>query len=80
MGSPIDPRKHSATITDLNKADVSVIDISDSNGKLEENVRPAHLSTVFDRLTRCLQKGVLKQELSGIQETTFFGVNNFRNI
>ena len=29
---------------------------------------------------RCLYKSVLKQELSGIQVTTYTGVNNFQNI
>ena len=80
MWSSINLRKHCPNISDLNKTDVSVPDISDNNGKLEENLGPARFSSVFEPLTRWLQKGVLKQELPGIQETTFFGVNNFRNI
>ena len=34
----------------------------------------------MDPVNRLLQKGVLKEEFLGIKETTFFGVNKFRNI
>ena len=37
-------------------------------------------SSVWDLLKRFLAKGILKQELTGIEVTTFVGVNNFRNI
>ena len=40
-----------------------------------------HVSAVFGTLDPLrLSKGVLKQKLSGIEVTTFLGVNNFRNI
>ena len=35
MWSPVNLRKHSPKISDLNKSDVSVLDISDINAKLE---------------------------------------------
>ena len=35
MWSPVNLRKHCAKISDLNKSDVSVLDISDINAKLE---------------------------------------------
>ena len=40
----------------------------------------ADFSSVWDPLTRLLPKGVLKQELSRIQITTFFRINNYKNI
>ena len=40
----------------------------------------ADLSSVSDPSRRLLPKGVLKQELSGIQVTTLFGINNSGNI
>ena len=64
----------------MTKRDLSVHDLSDINGKLREKHRRAHFSSVFDPLTRWVQKGVLKEELLGIQETTCFGVNKFRKI
>ena len=36
--------------------------------------------SVWDPWTRSFTKGVLKRELSCIQVTTFFGVNNFQNV
>ena len=52
MWSSINLRKHCPNISDLNKTDVSVPDISDNNGKLEENLGPARFSSVFEPLTR----------------------------
>ena len=36
--------------------------------------------SVWDPWTRSFTKGVLKRELSGIQVTTFSGVNNLQNV
>ena len=36
--------------------------------------------SVWESSTRWFTKGVLKREISGIQVTTTFGVNNFQNI
>ena len=80
MWSPLNLLKDGPKIFDLTKRDVYALDLSDIHGKLTKKDRRAHFSSVFDLLTRWLQKIVLKQELSDIQETTFFGVNNFRNI
>ena len=80
MWSPVKLLKHRPNISDLNKTDVSVLDISHIKAKHEQNFRPAHFSSVLHPWTRWLQKGVLKQDSSSIQETTFFPVKNFRNI
>ena len=50
------------------------------NGILGWKCCGAHFSSLCHSWTRWLTKGDLKQELSGIQITTFLRVNNFRNI
>ena len=80
MWSLVNLIKQSPKICDLTKSDVCVLDLSHIHGKVAWEHGSADFSSVFDLLTRWFQKGFLKQELSGIQETTFFAVNNFRNI
>ena len=74
------PVKHSPKISNLFKRDVSNLYVSDINGKIASEHWRGHFSSALCPLTRWVQKGVLKHEFSGIQETTFFDVNNLRNI
>ena len=50
------------------------------NVKLGWKCRHGKFVSVWEPWTRSFAKGVLKRKLSGIQVTTFFGVNNFENI
>ena len=61
MWSPVNLLEHSAKILYLTKRDLSVLDLSYINGKLTWKHRRADFSSVFDTLTRWLQKSVLKQ-------------------
>ena len=80
MWSVVNLLKDSPKISDLTKRDFSVLDLSDIHGKVAEKHRRAHFSSVLWPLTRWLQKGVLKEDISGIQGNTSFGLNNLRNI
>ena len=79
MWSPVNLLKHSPTISDLTKRDASVLDLSDIHRRAAQKHRLTHFHSVLDPLARWLQKCVLKQDISGIQKTTLFGLNNLRN-
>ena len=51
-----------------------------SEWNISTKVPPWNFISVLDPLTRWFPEGVLKQELSGIHITTFFGNHNFGNI
>ena len=63
----------------VNKTDVFSPNLSQSNQKLRWKCCRADFSNIWDPWTRWVSKGVLKQEPSGIQVTTFLEGNNFRN-
>ena len=67
-------------ILDLIRGDVSQLNFSWINWKLGKKRCGAGLSSAWDPRTLWLLKGVLKQELFGIRESTFFGVNTSKNI
>ena len=79
MWFPVNLLKHSPKNSDLTKRDASVINLSDVKGTLGKNHRSADFRSVLDPLTLWIKKGVLKQELSGIQETTLHRLNNDEN-
>ena len=54
--------------------------ISCINGNLREKCCRVDFSSVWDPWKRLISKGVIKQDLSGIQVTTFLGPNNLQNI
>ena len=66
--------------SDLTEGDVFQRNFSSINGKLGLNCFSAGSSSVWDTWPRLLAKNVLKQELSGIEVTTFHGVKNFQII
>ena len=61
--------KNSPKISDLTKRDVFQLNLPEINRKLAWKCCPAGFSSAWDPLTLWLLKGVLKQELSGIQVT-----------
>ena len=63
----------------VNKKDVFSSNLSQFNRKLRWKCCRADFSSIWDPWTRSVSKGVLKQEPSGIQVTTFLEGNNFRN-
>ena len=79
-------------ITRINVKDINVVlngpkishltktDLCWVNGKLRWKCCRGDFSIICQPWKRWLTKGVLKQELSGIQVTIFLGVNNFQNI
>ena len=70
--------KNSSNISVLTNTDIFPINLSEINGKLGRRCCAPGFRSVWDSLTCWIPKGVLKQELSLIQVTTYFGVNNFR--
>ena len=71
---------HSPEISDLTKGDIFGLNFSKINWKLGWKNCSAAFGSVSEPWTRLLEKGVLKQDLPGIEATTFVGANNFRNI
>ena len=67
-------------ISDATKRHDAQLNLFDINKELAEKCDRADFSKVSDHLTRWLPKGLLKQKLSGIQVTIFFGLNNFEVI
>ena len=63
----------------LGDADTLTSEGSSERGKLNKKCCCRGLGSVWNPLTHCLPKGVLKQELLGIQVTIFFGVKIFQN-
>ena len=80
IGSSVKVLKDSPKAWDLTKRDVFVLGLSEINGKVGQKHHHADFRSAMETLTRRLQKGTFKQELSCIEETTFLGVNNFRKI
>ena len=80
MWSFVNVLKKCPKISDLTKTHVSQLNLFDINGNLARRCCLLDFSRACYPLTHSLPKGVLKQELSGIEVTTFFGLNNFRNI
>ena len=80
MWSAVNELPNSPKISALTKKDVFQLNVFSSNRKLREKRCREDYRNVLDPWTRWFPKVVLKQELSGIQVTIFFGVNNLRNI
>ena len=72
--------KNGPTIADRIKGHDTQLNLFDINGKLAKKCCLPDFSSVSDCLAPSLPKGVLKQDDSGIQVTTFFRLNNFQNI
>ena len=68
--------KNSPKISDLTKRVVFQLSLREIKSKLGSKWCSADFSSVRNRLARWLLKGDLEEELSGIQVTTLFGVNN----
>ena len=80
MLSAINVLTNSCNILDLIQRYVFQLNLSRINRKSGWKWCCAGLGSVWDPWTRWLPEGVLKQELLGIQVSTFFGVNSFQNI
>ena len=65
-------------IWDLTERYVFYLNLSRINGKLGKKCCCADFVSVWDPWKHWFPKGILKQKLSAIQVTTFFGVNNFQ--
>ena len=80
MRSAVNLLKNGPKISDPIKRHDTQLKLFDINRKLGEKCHHADFSSVWDPLTGWLPTGVLKHGLSGIQVTTFFGLNKFKNI
>ena len=80
MWSAANVLKDGPNISDSTKRHDTQLTFFDINGKLAWKCCRADFSSVWNPLTRWLRKGVLKQEFAFIQVTTFFEMNNSRNI
>ena len=67
-------------ISDPTKSHDTQLNFFHINGKLAQKSCRADFSNFSGHLKHSLPKGVRKQDLWGIQETTFFGLNNFQNV
>ena len=65
-------------ISHLTKVDILQLNFSYVNEKLILKCFSAGSSSVWEPWTRLLSKLVLKEELTGIEVTTFVVVNNFQ--
>ena len=70
--------KNLSKTSDLTLTDAFQLNLSEINGNLEWSSCGSSFRSCWDLLTRWLPKSVLKQELPGIQVTTYSGVTNFR--
>ena len=80
MYSAVNVLPNSPKILDLSKGDFLQLNLSKINAKLGWKCFSAGSRSVSHPWNRLLVKSVLKQELTGIEVTTFVGVNNFQNI
>ena len=80
MWSAINVPKKCPKISYLTKRHHTELSLVDINQTLGSKFCRADFSSVFDPLTIWFPKGVLKQDFSGIQRTTFFEINNFGRI
>ena len=71
--------KNNPKTSHLTRTDVLQLNLSESNGKLGWKRCRSGFSSVLDPIRRYLPKGVVKEDLSRIQVTTFLGVNNTAN-
>ena len=67
-------------ISDLTKKDVFQPNLCQINRNAGLKCRRADFVSVWDLWTRWFAKGVLKEELSVIQITTFFRINNLQSV
>ena len=80
LWSAVNMLENGSKISDLAKNHDTKLKLFDITGKLAWKCYCADYSSVSNPLTRWLPKGVLKLDLSCIQVTTFFGLNNLQNI
>ena len=80
MSSVVNMLKNALRISDPSKRHDRHLNLFDMNKKLPQKDCRSDFSSVWDRLTRLFQKSVLKQELSHVQVTTFFGINNCEDV
>ena len=74
MWSAVKVLPNSKNISDLTKRDVLSLNLSWANGKFRWKCCPTYFGSVCHPWTGSRTKGVLKQELLGIQVTTFLEV------
>ena len=72
--------KSSPEISDWIKGHDTQLNLFDIKGKVASKFCGTHFSSVSDHLTLWLSKCVLKEELSWIEVTTFFGLITFQNL
>ena len=80
MWSAVNVLPNFPKIGDMTKADFFPLNLSKTNGEFGWKFCSSGSSSVWDQWKRLLAKGVLKQELTQIELTTFFNINNFGNI
>ena len=80
MWSPVNVLPNSPKIPDMTNRDVFQVNMASINGSLGWKCSYGDFSSVYYPWTSWLWKGVQKQQVSGIQVTTFFGLSNFQNI
>ena len=80
MWSAVNVLPNSPKASYVTKVEIFQLNLSSINVKVAWKFRSPGSTTIWDPLIRLLGKGVLKQEVTGIQVTTFDGFDNFRNI
>ena len=80
MWSAVNVLKDGPTISDPTKRHDTQLTLFDINGNLVYKFCCTEFGGVYHPMTRYRQKDDLKQDHSGIQGTTFFGINNSGNI